>query len=150
MTRFADPTRTSTVVLGPCQCPGTPHEQDEALVRWDIGASAKARIGRAEIEGAVRLDPFASYRQLIEETLVSWNLLVPAPADSKDKTPVPAPITPRVISELDEDTLKRLAEQTDELLTNEGELPNDSSAPSPASSRESASPTRRQTRKRGT
>ena len=142
MSRFADPNATEVIDLGPCQCPGTPHEHDEATVRWDLGASALARIGRAELEGAARLDPMAAYRQVVLETVVSWNLLV---ADEHGSA-VSAPITERTIAELDLPTLQSLAEGADRLVRERGRLPNASGAPSPASSRGSASRTRRQTR----
>jgi hypothetical protein len=147
VSRFADPTAVAVIDLGACQCPGTPHERDEATVRWQLGASALARIGRAELDRAVNHDPYASYRQTVVETLVSWNLLIAPPADSEDRRPVPVPITDRAIGELDLATLKALAEGADELIQNKGELPNASGAPSADSSRESASPTRSRTRK---
>ena len=82
MSRFADPLASRLVPLGACQCPGTPHEQDEATIRYEIGGSALARIGRAEIEGAVRMDPMAAYRQTVFETVESWNLLWYAPNEN--------------------------------------------------------------------
>jgi hypothetical protein len=149
VSRFADPTATAPVSLGPCQCPGRPHEQDEATVRWQLGASALARIGRAELDGAVNHDPMAAYRQQVIETLVSWNLLIDGPADDGGK-PVAVPINARSIAELDIDTLKTLAEGADELISNKGQVPNASGAPSPASPRGSASRTRTSPGKRGT
>lgn len=146
MSRFADPTATAVLSLGACQCPGTPHEQDEARIRFQLGASALARIGRAEIDGAVRLDPFAAYRQTVLETTVSWNLLR---ADAGGGV-LSVPITPATVAELDQDTLKALAEGADKLIQNAGTLPNTSGAPSAESSRESASPTPKRTRTRTT
>lgn len=143
MSRFADPTATAVVSLGACQCPGTPHERDEATVRWQLGASALARIGRAELEGAVRLDPMAAYRQTVAETLLIWNLLI----SDEDGQPVAAPITERAIGELDLATLKLLAETADTLISDKGKLPNASGAPSLASSRGSASRSPKQTPK---
>ena len=140
MSRFADPTATADIDLGACQCPGTPHEVDTATVRWDLGASALARIGRAELDGAVNLDPMAAYRQVVLETVVSWNLL-----DSKG----PAPLTLASIVELDVDTLKAIAEKADALISGKGSLPNASGGPSRGSPPASKSPTR-STRKRGT
>lgn len=142
MSRFADPTATASIDLGACQCPGTPHEADEAVVRWQISGSALARIGRAQLDSAVRGDPLAAYRQTVLETVVSWNLLT----EKGD----PAPIVESTVGELDVDTLRTIAEQADALITGKGELPNASGAPSPASPRGSASPTRTPPRKRGT
>lgn len=137
MSRFADPAKVEVVPLGVCQCPGTPHEQDEATIRWDISGSALARIGRAEIEGAVRMDPLASYRQIALETLASWNLIDGASV---------AAINPATIAELDVDTLKVIAEEADKLIGSKGTLPNVPGAPSVASSLGSASPIRKRTR----
>ena len=152
MSRAADPFATTTGTLpGGCQCPGAPHEADTAVIRWSLGASALARIGRAELDGAVNLDPMAGYRQTVVETIESWNLLWLAPAeDGKERKPVPIPITPATVAELDVDTLKFLAETADGLIQNAGTLPNDSGAPSAESPRESASPTPTKTRKRTT
>lgn len=151
MSRFGDAAATSVIDLGVCQCPGTPHERDEAVVRWDLGASAMARIGRAELEGAVRLDPLAAYRQTVAEVVVSWNLLWLAPPDEHgERRTLPAPLTPVAIDELDVDTLKAIAETADRLIEHHGTLPNRSGAPSRASSRGSASRTRTRTPKRGT
>lgn len=151
MSRLADPLAVETVDLGPCQCPGTPHERDSAVVRWSLGASALARIGRAELEGAVQLDPMAAYRQTVLETVESWNLLWPGPPDEKgDRDPVDVPLTQFAIAQLDVDTLKVIAETADKLISGKGVLPNTSGARSPASPRKSASPTRTSPPKPGT
>jgi len=81
----------------------------------------------------------ATYRQMVIETALEWNLLGPSGA--------PAPLTPASIAELDFDTIKTIAEKADALVENNGSLPNDSGAPSAASSQESASPTPKRTRK---
>jgi hypothetical protein len=151
MSRFADPHATTVIPIGPCDCPGKPHEQDEAVARTEIGASAKARVGRAEIEGAVQHDPLAAHRQLVLETVVSWNLLWLAPAadDGAERVTVPVPITPGTVAELDRDTLIGLAEAIDK-YTSESDLPNASGAPSRALRRGSASRIRTKTPTRGT
>ena len=149
--RFASPNRTEDFVFpGACRCPGTPHEQDVAKVLVAIGASAKARIGRAELEGAVRLDPLAAHRQVIREGVSSWNLLWPNPAeeDPEIATPVPVPINEATIELLGDD-LVPLAEFADRLWSG-GPDPNASGAPSRKLRSASASRTRRQTPTRGT
>lgn len=142
MSRYADPLAVREVSLGACQCPGTPHETDTATIRWQISGSAMARIGRAELERSVNLDPFAAYRQTVWETLVSWNLLWldPSYQGKGERKAVPIPINPSTIGELDDGTLRVLAETADQLISSEGSLPNDSGAPSAESSPESASP----------
>lgn len=142
MTRFADPTATAVVSLGACQCPGTPHEGDEATVRWDLGASALARIGRAELDKVRLRDPLASWRQLILEAVTGWNLLL-----AGEDGAIPAPIVPAVVAELDDQTITTLAEAIDGLIGSRGHVPNASGAPSPASSQGSASRTRKQSPK---
>lgn len=143
MSRFADPIKVEVISLGACQCPGTPHEQDEATVRWDLGASALARIGRAELDRVRTRDPMIAWRQLVIEAVASWNLLLPG----EDGAGVPAPIIPAVVAELDDGTLRALATAIDNLIESRGKLPNASGAPSVASSPGSASPARKQTRK---
>lgn len=148
MSRFADPGATEVIPLGECQCPDTPHARDEATVRWDISGSALARIGRAELDRVVNHDPFAAYRQTVKETLVSWNLLTLGPPDeSGERRAIPAPIHEYAIEELDSETLKTIAEGADKLIEAKGKIPNASGAPSEESSRESASPTPKRTRK---
>ena len=136
MSRFADPSRTETIDLGACQCPGTPHQRDEAVLRYQLGAAALARIGYAEVVKGQRGDPLLAWRQLVAETLVSWNLLADGPSG-----PIPAPVTPAAIAELDDATITVIAEAADRLIEERGRLPNTSGAPSPASSQGSASPT---------
>jgi hypothetical protein len=144
MSRFADPTKVETVPLGPCQCPGTPHEHDEAVVRWDLGTSALARIGAAELTISSG-DVYAGYRQLIVEATVRWNLQT-----EYDGKVVDVPVAPATVAELDEDTLTTLARAIDDLVSNKGPLPNGCGAPSPASPQGSASPTQPSTPTPGT
>lgn len=128
MSRFADPEDRAEVVIGPCQCDGTPHAQDTAIVRRKVGNAALGRIGKA-----AALDPYDKSvvrRQILAECVVSWNLLGP---DGKAWPP-----TPYTIAELDTETLDRLAE-----LINEGweqaKLPNDSAGGSANGSPETGS-----------
>ena len=44
MGRFADATRTNRVELGPCECPGSPHPEDFALVRAELFAPQISRF----------------------------------------------------------------------------------------------------------
>lgn len=140
MSRFADPTATAPVDLGACQCPGTPHEADTVVVRWQLSGSALARVGTSETMGRLTGDPFAGYRQLAAEGIVSWSLLHEITEDDATVV-VPVPITDRYIEALDKDTLTTIAEAIDELAGSKGKLPNASGAPSVASPQESASPT---------
>lgn len=152
MGRFADPFATETFRWsGGCQCPGEPHEFDEAEFRVSLGASALARIGRAEIEGAVTNDPYAAHRQLVIESVVSWNLLWLAPLKEgdteEDRKPVPVAVNPVTVAELGESIIE-LAQAIDARIS--GGPPNDSSVPSQASPQGSASPTRKKIQTRGT
>lgn len=138
MSRLSDPSAVETIDLGPCQCPGKPHERDEAVVRFQLSGSALARIGRAELERSVSLDPYAAYRQTAVECLVSWNLVWEM-GDAEDRRVMPVPLIPATIAELDSTTLTTIAETADKLIQGNGTLPNVSGAPSRASSRGSAS-----------
>jgi hypothetical protein len=149
MSRFADPTATAPVDLGACQCPGTPHEKDEGLLRWQLGGSALARIGTAETIGRLTGDPFAGYRAVAAECLVSWNLLIEQVEDGVTSV-VPVPINSRSIEALDDVTLTKIAETADELIQGKGTLPNASGAPSVESPLGSASPIPISIPKRGT
>lgn len=151
VSRFASPFATREYVFpGACRCPGAPHEQDVANVVLRVGSSAKARIGRAELEGAVQHDPLAAHRQVIVEGVASWNLQWPDPSaeDPEKAEAVAVPINAGTVELLDDD-LVPLATFIDDLW-NEGKGPNASGARSRGSRRASASPTRTMTRKRGT
>lgn len=143
MSRFADPSKVAVVKLGPCECPGTPHEQDEATVRWDLSASALARVGQAQMQKP--RDFYAPYRALIVEAVASWNLLV-----LHNGEPVPVPCVAATVAELDEATLDKLGAAIDDLIEKQGAVPNDSGAPSAESPQASASPTPTKTPKPGT
>lgn len=147
--RFASPFRTETYVFpGECQCPGSPHDQDTAEVLVRISASAKARIGRAEIEGAVSLDPLRAHRQVVLEGVVRWSLRWPDP-EAPDQTVasagIPVPVNAASVELLDD--LVPLAEWIDRLWDS-GD-PN-SAAPSRKSRRGSKSQVQMMTPARGT
>lgn len=132
MSRFADPEDRAEIVIGPCQCDGTPHAQDVAIVRRKVGNAALGRIGKAAALDAY--DQSVVRRQIVLECVVSWNLLGPG---GKEWPP-----TPYTIAELDQASLDRLAE-----LINDGwekaRLPNDSADGSAdgSSATESQAPT---------
>lgn len=71
MSRFADATATRTVPLGPCECPGTPHESDWAKVRKELSGSDIGIISNAsatdEVAAAGTMAPY----------VIEWNLLGP-------------------------------------------------------------------------
>lgn len=146
--RFANPFRTEAYAFpGACRCPGSPHEQDTADVLVQVSSSAKARIGRAELEGVVQLDPLRAHRQMVVEGVVRWNLLWPDPEakDPEKAAALPVPVN-AASAELLED-LVPLAEWIDRLW--DGADPN-SAAPSRGLRRGSKSPARRKTPTRGT
>jgi hypothetical protein len=135
VSRFAEPTRVDTVQLGPCRCPGTPHGEDTALMRSEIGdgelRAATAKGGFSDGTGV--FNGARSDDQCIAEFTLSWTLLG---NDSQ-----PAPITAA------KTRLALLAQINKASLANRRPLPNGSGAPSRASSRGSAS--RRRTKPRG-
>lgn len=151
MSRFADIASLARASLGACQCPGTPHDEDFAMYRTQLGASALARIGRAELEGAVQHDPLAAHRQLVVESVVSWNLLWLDPngdPEDADRKVVAVLINDSTVELLDE-SITPLAAEIDAAISG-GPSPNASGAPSRASSRGSASRTRTKIPKPGT
>lgn len=146
MSRFADPTLTTTVPLGKCQCPGTPHaDGDEAVVQKELGASALGRIGMAGSNAVVLGDPFAYHRQIVVEAVLSWNLLWHEPdGENGERAVVPAPINAQAAALLDEPTLTAIASALNDHL--EESPPNDSAAPSRASRQVRRSRTRTKSR----
>ena len=133
MSRFADADDVVTKAIGPCECPGTPHAQDEAVFYRRLGHGALGEINTAGwISGrGVVFDSMASQRKLIELDVVSWNLL--------DPKGLPIAPSEMAIARLDAETVVRLAELANEALQKEP-LPNDPGAPSADSSQASASP----------
>lgn len=130
MSRFVNTTVTRTVDLGPCECPGTPHERDEAEVR--------AELSNQEIVDFANSADGAETAARVAEFTVSWNLLG---LDGK-----PWPPTEESILALFTPTIQKLI-QALSLAVNEsatrGTSPNASSAPSGNGSRASGSSTRK-------
>ena len=160
VSRFANPSRTDVLILGPCQCPnrrvvdspvrgpdrrvhdrGVPHEQDEVVHRLELGAGEEERAGTYgwSVTGWQYYDSAAARAKLIEIGVVRWNLLGP---DGEAM-----PVTARSAALLDDATLKAISERLDEVTARGDPLPNESGAPSEDSSPGSASRTRT-TRKR--
>jgi hypothetical protein len=141
VSRFVDPNDTTEVVVGPCECPDTPHSRDVATIRRQLGYAALGRIGLAALAEGQNgyIDPTATRRKLLEESITSWNFLGP------DGEPVP--VSAFAISELDQATVEFLAEKIDEQSRLREALPNGSGARSRGSSRASASRTRTSNRK---
>lgn len=63
MSRFANPEATERLVLGPCECPGTPHTEDWMDLRCELGTQDVLRISELNGLGAMEL------------LIVRWNLL---------------------------------------------------------------------------
>jgi len=116
---------TRTVVLGPCRCPGRPHEDDTAEVRTELSWDVLVDVGL--------LAGGAAYRRLVSGALVSWNLT--------DIDGDPVPITPETVSRLRADRLDPIADAVNAAYERaQAPLPNGSGAPSRRSRRVSASP----------
>ena len=133
MSRFADPRATRTVDLGACECPGTPHPRDEVVLRSEYSGSeiaAIAALGTDEEETAAA--GFVPY-------IVSWNL--------HDPDGQPWPPSGESLLALKQATLSAIIEGITVGIRESITLPNASGAPSPASSRGSASRTRPRTPK---
>lgn len=81
MTRFAT-LGTTTVSLGACECPGTPHEADEADVYDVLGWDDLVDLDEAPSEGA-------RWRLVITRAIASWNLVESVPGADGLTRPVP-------------------------------------------------------------
>lgn len=122
MSRFADPTATARFVLGECQCPGTPHDEDWIDLRSELGAQD------------VLLMASGNSLDFLERAIVGWNLL--------DGDGTLAPVDRDHIERLFADTFNDLDAFISKHIRVGTQLPNASGAPSRNGSRGSASRTR--------
>lgn len=137
MSRFVDPTRTHTVTRS-CECKGKPHTEDIVELRAELGYAAIGRIGMAGMTPLSEQYDFPeSQLALIAEGLVSWNLVdVHGKPMGTDRADWNEAITP--------ETVDWITTELNDLLTRAREpVPNASGAPSPSTTRGSASRTRK-------
>ncbi len=142
MSRFADPRRTATLVLpGGCQCPGSPHADDEWTYRTELGDSeikqAGARAATNE-PGDLGINVILMQDLLLEVASVRWNLVDEAgavPLDAKHLRLLDAGTRDAMLTALDEATSRTLSPP-----------PNRSAARSRNGSRASGSQTRTPTK----
>ncbi len=127
MSRFiSDPTLpipTARVELGPCECPGTPHESDWIDVYEVLGWDDLVDVGQAVSEGAAR-------RRYHARAIAQWSFV--------DADGEPIPIDEETVRLLSPAVLEMLGPALGETLAR-SQLPNGSGAPSPRSRRASAS-----------
>lgn len=133
MTNYIDPeARRPPIAIGPCQCPGTPHDQDYVTIVERFGYGAKGQIR----EVARRSGPEASNQMVILLGVKEWSFVLPdnspRPIDAVQVANLPEPLVERLL----EDDILGLA-----FLADEEPLPNGSSALSPSGSPESATST---------
>lgn len=118
MSRFANPEATERLTLGPCVCPGTPHDEDWMDLRSEFGAEDVLKIARMDSLDVLGL------------LIVRWNLF-----DNDGST---APVDRKHINLIFADTFNLL----DSWVTKHVRVttvPNASGAPSRNGSRGSAS-----------
>jgi hypothetical protein len=134
LTNYVDPDATRPITLGPCRCPGTPHEADTAdvVVRFGYGEKAKIRqVGR--MGGIEQLKLMA-----VLLGVKRWNLVLPNGSAR--------PIDAEQIARLDEDTIDALFDTggaLDDAFAVRADLPKASSGPSPSGSPGSGGSTRK-------
>ena len=141
---------TTRVTIGPCACPGRPHDEDvaEVLVElpWDaliaIGALEGAATEATDVSTMAMLKAKA-YRQLVVSGLAAWNLV--------DALGMPVPVA--AVVRLRQERLDAIARAVNVAYERaNGPLPNAPGAPSRRSRRASApspNPTIRPRAKRG-
>lgn len=125
MSRFVDRTRTRRVDLGPCECPGTPHESDYALVRAELSGQEIADYTTASNDEVADVSA-----RLVPE----WNLIDRSGA---------VPVTGQALVDLMPTTLAAIVNALSTTVGESVALPNASGAPSRATSQGSASRTRK-------
>jgi hypothetical protein len=159
--RFADPKAVDRIVLpGGCRCPGSPHDEDWARFRTQLGDGEKASIGTAgwgRSLGAY-FDWNAAKTALVAYATIEWNLVGLPDAKGRQAT---LPITFDVVNLLDggaRDAIATAINKADRTWQGlppddddddeegdkpepEDPLPNESGGRSPSSSRATASAT---------
>jgi hypothetical protein len=130
MSNYSDPEAVRPpVAIGPCRCPGKPHDTDYATIvqrlgYGDIGMTRQV-MQRKGIE--------AYYQALILVAVKAWTLVLP---NGK-----PRPIDPEQVALLDEWTVNRLIEDDligAALMDEDESPPSGSGAPSQSGTQESA------------
>jgi hypothetical protein len=117
---------TTTVVIGPCACPGRPHDQDTAALLDEVPWETISALPLCPNE-------FAATRKLIAGLVSSWNLV--------DGNGDALPITEAMVRRFRQWRVEPLAGPAFAALQrSQAPLPNASGAPSRRSRRESASP----------
>lgn len=139
MSRFARRRGARKVDLGPCRCPGTPHQRDEAWVTDQLGAGdlvAAAETGAAAASARGGFNTLARDLKYVELGTVRWNLLRETLDEAGEVNGAePAPVTWDQVCELDRSTLDPLLEALEPAISAaQGTVPNGSGAPSPTSS----------------
>lgn len=135
MSRFVNAEATRTVDLGPCECPGTPHDSDWAKLRDQLSGSEIGALQRVPVDEIATTEAVAPF-------ITEWNLLGP---DGEVM-----PISAEALRMLTAGSLSPISEALSAVITESVTVPNGSSVPSPASSRGNASRTRTKTRTPGT
>lgn len=122
MGRFVDPKRMRRVELGPCDCPGSPHEADWARIRAEL--SAHEIVRQAEAIGEDLADVWAEF-------VKEWNLT--------DASGQVVPITGPALLSMMAPTLGAISDAIADVVAESGRpLPNASGAPSASGSPGSA------------
>lgn len=126
MTRFVDPEARRTVILGPCDCPASPHEQDEAYIRDRLSGQEIAEYTSSTNE---------TIAAITAQFILGWNLLGPKGEAVE--------VTAQNLILLDAPTLSTLMDGFGEVIERSvTPLPNGSAVRSRATSRANGSPTR--------
>ncbi len=127
MSRFANPEAKARLVLGPCECPGTPHTEDWIDLRTEVGAEAFEAMGQSMLRGKAV--------EAMGLLIVGWNLL--------DDDGTEAPVDGEHIGRLYKDAFD-LLDGWVETHVRTASVPNRSAARSRSSSRTGGSPRTRQ------
>lgn len=123
MSRFADTRSTTRIPLGPCECPGAPHDEDYALVRSELSATEIARFAMSD----------ASTVAIVAADFVTeWNLV--------GANGQPWPPSPESLLALKTGSITPIVAAIS-AACRASSLPNTSAAPSAGSSLASGSPT---------
>lgn len=112
MSHLVDRNKVKVVELGPCECPGKPHDTDSVRIRETLSYADMLHLADSSAQGTTE-----ALWALFNMRVASWNLV-----DEKGKS---LPLSRAVWQNLSQQTASTIQEAISEIDDESTELPND-------------------------